>query len=153
MLLQGCPGLVLVWSSWGLLEGICLPGILFAVKKKGVFPWEAPVGISVCPWDELQDPCPLEKNRCGAHLDAWKFRALLWWVSAVWDEGGSRSWILKELFPPCLRLWNGNGNRNAQFCILGMPMVPREDKPWVGPATYWLLVEELCGPNLRNQGG
>lgn len=69
---------------------------------------------------------------------------LLWLVSAVWEEGGSL--ILKELFHPSLRLWNRNGNRNARFCILGMAMVPREAKLWVGPATYWLLpdlVEEL----------
>lgn len=129
-------------------EGICLPGTLFAVKKEAVVPpplWEALVGVSVCPWDELQDLRPLEKADV-VHI--WMpgglgLFPLLWLVSAVWEEGGSGSLILKELFHPSLRLLSRNGNRNARFCILGMPMVPREAKPWVGPATYWLLPDAV----------
>lgn len=51
---------MLIYSSWGFFEGICLPGALFAMKKGGCGP-TTPVGSSACPWDELQDPGPLEK--------------------------------------------------------------------------------------------
>lgn len=73
-------------------------------KKEAVVPpppWEALVGVSVCPRDELWDPCPLEKADV-VHI--WMPGGLgpyplLLWVS-VWDEGGSGSLILTELFHP-----------------------------------------------------
>lgn len=41
---------------------------------------------------------PSGKSRCGAHLDARRFRALS--LAPVWDEGGSGLLMLEELFHP-----------------------------------------------------
>lgn len=62
--------------------------------------------------------------------------------SAVWDEGGSGSLIPKELFHPSLGFWE----QKRPVLHFGNAHGAREAKPWVGPATYWLLpdvVEEL----------
>lgn len=151
-----CSKDVLICSSWGVFfEGICLPGTFFCREKRRL-------------WSH--HPCGKLWWGCLCVHALWKKQ--MWCTSGCLEvEGpfpcsgwsqlfGMRvaldPWSWRNYFTPLWACWTWNGNRNAQFCILGMPTVPREAKPWVGPATYWLfpdLVEELGSPNLWNQAG
>lgn len=88
---------MLICSKWVFFEGICLPGILFAMKKGCCGP-TTPVGSSgggvFVSMGWVIGSMPSGKGRCGAHLGAWRFRALSLAPGGLSCLGWRWLWIL-----------------------------------------------------------
>lgn len=168
---RGCPCLVLIHSSYALLE-ITFLLETFAMEMAVVPPilhdvWRLCFHVGVrysCPSlgkaDVIliwmlgfrvlsQDPQYCELNDLHAEVGFFHCRLCGSWLFSFEE-------LLSHLKCCCLRVSSWNRARHAQICILlGAFMVHSQAKPWVNPAIYWLLldlIEMLWSQDLTGQG-